>query len=324
MKQGAIHRILAACAVLAAAIGIGWGLSALLHDAAYASNVSELDDQIVAKQIEADEMKGKLEGTEARINELTVAMYRYADPSAVLDTLFASRDIKDFLVNLDYFNRIHAEMTSSVASLREQTAALEGAQRELEMLREEKAIRVKSASEAFYDHYAQGDGRWGNLEYWGGTLSWTGCGLCAYTSAIDILTGQSLEPPAMLEMRGDWMGMDHYPDHTIGTPDGSTHAELTKRLFDLDCYNCDGGDLLDEISDPNAVAVVLVRGQLKQNGGGWWWTAGHYVCAYDYSDGVLHVQDPAGLDWQGQDVQYSGSEIDTFVNEISSVVVYRN
>jgi hypothetical protein len=202
----------------------------------------------------------------------------------------------------------------------------ENAQAALQQLKDEKTARAKSLENAKYVQFAQANGPWSGLSYWNGNIGSSGCGLCAYTVMIDVLTGNDYTPADMLNIRGDWRGMDGYPDDYTGSG-GLTHAEWTLQNFDITMYNIDRNmeALKAELKEKESAAIVCTAGYvLKTASGSWYYTSGHFVTVVGYDEEGFHVSDSGRNSSEGTNVIYSDSDMVRMLSGASKVTIYKN
>lgn len=174
--------------------------------------------------------------------------------------------------------------------------------------------------------FSQDGEYWKILGYWDVNVGYAGCGLCSYTSAIDIVTGSSYTPTDMLVMRGDWAGMDNWIDDETGL-DGQTHRQFTYDKFSVASRNVDVDiDSLIKALDENAVCVICTGGPVFYDVyGNLYNYPGHFVCVYryDHDSGIFHVHDSAVEHYLGTNVEYEMWQMEDMVAYTSSIVAYR-
>lgn len=184
---------------------------------------------------------------------------------------------------------------------------------------------VKSA-DAEHLQFAQSGEPWSYMDYWGGTVAMNGCGLCAYTSVVDILTDADYTPTDMLSIRGDWEGMDNYADDRTGVASGQTHHDYTLEQFGIETYRIPVSldSLATTCSRGDSVAVLCAGGDDIFLGtvGDEHSYPGHFVCVWKY-DGVFHVHDSAISHGYGCDVIYTEEEMSELLSGTTSIMSYR-
>ena len=167
---------------------------------------------------------------------------------------------------------------------------------------------------------------WKILGYWNSNVGYTGCGLCSYTTAIDIVTASNYTPLDMLSLRGDWAGMDNYIDDTTGLDD-RTHGEFTYDMFKVSSRHVDlNTAALAEALQDNSAAVICTGGDVFYDVyGNNYYYDGHFVCAYRYDadTGIFHVHDSAIEHELGTDVHYTWEQMDDMLAYTTSIVAYK-
>ena len=157
-------------------------------------------------------------------------------------------------------------------------------------------------------YYSQSDTttKWYNDKYWGGaTIKKAGCGLVVYTMAIDMLTGQDIDPGEMNKLRGGkkhcWKGSDATPDSTKGALKGLTHAEWTEQTFGVSMKEIESDVDVEYVQRALEAGHVflLARGGnkcFKKSDGKWYYHGGHYniLYRYDAETETFYMHDPNG------------------------------
>lgn len=180
-------------------------------------------------------------------------------------------------------------------------------------------------------HFWQVNSEWGTLPYWGGTISSSGCGLCSYTTIINMLKGEKYTPATMLEKRGDWVGMEGFPDSSAGTLDGSTHAEWTQKTFGItvdgldDSINNDG--VKNYLKNGKSVLMICSAGTdiYRNSRGETRSSKGHFVVIYRYDEASkeFFVQDSAfNDDDAGKAVHYTEDQMQYLLSNTYHMVGY--
>lgn len=280
---------------------------------------------------ELNEAIGKIEGTiqareavvsEAQENLSNTIRDAYKngdlDPNSELDILMSSDDLSEMIASSQYLESINNKYVASIESAKDALDELSDARDTMKELKKIREAQIKSRERADSMHFRQWGTYYSDIRYYCGTIGTAGCGLCAYTVAINILKGTDYTPETMLPVCGDWQGLVHCPDMTVGTPDGSTHAEWTKSYFDVDMEVIDGSvsSLRKALSDDESVIIALARGYaFKYKSGQWRYTGGHYVCIYRCDEGGFYVQDSSGsTDEDGTAVYYTDSEMSNMIS----------
>lgn len=287
----------------------------------------EYDAEIATQEELLEQKQADLEAKQQVLGAAVRTVYKDYNTQSILDLLMDEEDLKTVLLRIDYVNQVSDHYHQAFEEVLDAKMKVEETVRELEIMRMERQNRAASADEAALIHYSQSGEEWSSLPYWGVSISYAGCGLCAYTTIIDILLNEDYTPADMLDMRGDWRGMDHWVYDSTGTPDGSTHYDWTLNNFEIETYDIDRdtSDLADELSHDDRAALMLVGGVgLKTNSGGRWYTDGHFIAVYDYDDEGFHVHDSALSKSEGSNVIYSWSDMESLMSGAKRLVIYKN
>lgn len=202
---------------------------------------------------------------------------------------------------------------SALSVLTEQRDELNGLQ---EGLRNRLEAQLNRDDGQF--HFCQWGESWSSLPYYGtGSVGSDGCGLCSYTTMVDLLTGSDYDPGEMLAMRGDWAGLEEQLDWTNGTPDGSTHREWTKKTFDIDLTTIDNtvAACREALNEPETVLIIGPMGcTMHDKYGSTRWTNGHYTCVYRCDEGGFYMHDSAYSGDAGTAVYYTDAEMQSILD----------
>ena len=198
---------------------------------------------------------------------------------------------------------------------------------EVSMPQETIVPYIKSPN-ASYMQFAQSGEPWSDLGYWGDNVALNGCGLCCYTTIVDILTDSSYTPETMLSIRGDWQGMDNYVEDNTGLINGMTHGQFTFDTFGINSFevDCSIGSLALQVSRGDTVAMVCAGGDdiFVDAYGGIYSYPGHFICVWTKNaDGTYLVHDSAVSHGRGCNVTYSAEQMETLIEHSSSIVAYR-
>lgn len=172
--------------------------------------------------------------------------------------------------------------------------------------------RLESAPERI--HFCQADPRWAQLPYYGGDMAHCGCGLCAFTMAVGILTGSRMTPADVYRIRA-----------AQGVGQSDDRGGICARDAH-ECFNCMNERLFGvrsaflEDSTVEGFRRVLSAGgnviwcSSRDIGEPWIWSdgakqacqhpEGHLVCVWKYEDGRFLVKDSWGDARRGNDVAY--------------------
>ena len=309
-----------ACIITTLAIG------GITPEKAYAAkSLAEYDAEIATQEELLAEKEAELEAKKVLLGSAVRTVYRDYTTKDILNVLMSEEDLDQALQQLNYIYQVSDYYRQSLEDVYDAKVTVEEMIKELDYMRTERQARAINVDEAALIQYSQSGEEWSNLPYWGVSISYAGCGLCAYTSIIDILLEEDYTPREMLDIRGDWRGMDHWVHDSTGTPDGSSHHDFTLEKFGIDTYECErsASTLAEELEGGEACALVLVHGvSLKINGGGSWWTDGHFINVFAYDDEGFHVHDSATSYSQGRNVIYSKGEMEGVLSG-ATVVIYR-
>lgn len=317
-------------AICTALMGILVALSLVFGtaDAAAAKTIADYDAEIAAQEKVVEEKEAASAEAQSVLAEATSWYYKNISSGAVVDMIFNESGITEAIDKMSYMDKIYATYAQKKTDAEMARNEAIGAQEALEVLREEKKARAHSLVNARNIQFPQGGGQaWSNIRYWGGTVATSGCGLCAYTVVIDALTGKDYTPADMMGIRGDWKGMDGYPDDGTGVPGGESHHDFTLDTFEIETWNIDNSveALKESLTERETAAIVCSRGQaFKDNSGSWRWSSGHFVAVVGYDENGFHVADSAYSREQGTDVVYSDSEMAKMLRGANLVTVYSN
>lgn len=305
---------------------VSLAVSAVAPRQAHALTLAEIRSDISATQDEIEASEAKRDAAMEALGDVSSEIYKIDSAGSLLTTLISSDDIDGLIKNIEYLRSVGREYARAAQQASEASDELNMRLDELEELEAIEKAREEAWKEADKKHFPQGGGMpWSNLPYWGANVAWAGCGLCAYTSVVDILTGADYTPTEMLDIRGDWVGMESHVNDASGTPDGSTHHDFTLKTFGIESYESEIRDseaFATELSKEETVSIVCARGTVFHNkDGSYRYTDGHYVCVYKYDDEGFHVHDPATQD---ANIIYTHSEMQRLLNGTSSVVFYCN
>lgn len=294
---------------------------------AYAKTIAEYDQEIAEQEKIVEKADKENTTAQKTLGEAAVWYYQNGAPSNLLDIIVFSTNFVETINKAEYVSIIYQQYAEAVKKAKDAKQNAETQQTVLEELKKEKTNRALSLKNAGKIQFAQsGMDEWSNLRYWTGTISRSGCGLCAYTVIINVLTGNEYTPADMYKIRGDWKGMDGYPDDFTGSK-GKTHAEWTKDKFDIDTYNISisVNDLKKEVSKPEACAMVCSAGNsFKNKSGEWRYSGGHFVAVLGYDEEGFHVSDSAYTWDEGHDVVYSDNEMARMLRSANHITVYQN
>lgn len=302
------------------AIALSVAMSGILAPStAFGQTIGELNDAIKTVEVTIRDREAVVTAAQDSLSSTIRDAYKNGDlePNSEIEIVMNSDDLADIIAGAQYLESINNKYIDSINSAQTALDSLTEAKETLVELKEMKQQQQKARENADSIHFRQWGEYYSDIRYYAGTIGTAGCGLCAYTVAINILKGTDYTPDTMLPVCGDWQGLIHYPDDTTGTPDGTTHAEWTKSYFDVDMRTIDNSisALRSSLSDNESVIIALARGySFKNKSGDWRYTGGHYVCIYRCDDKGFYVQDSALQGDEGIAVYYTDAEMATMLN----------
>ena len=284
------------------------------------TQVQQAQDNAKQKEREYGDAKDALEGT-------VDAAYKGGNVS-IINLITSPSDMQEMLSLVKYGNAMTRTAADKVSAAEKAKSDADNAVAAAQTLYDRKKSQEESLKNADSIHFCQASSPWGQMRYWNGTVATHGCGLVAYTVAIDILTGRNMAPSQMLSERGDWAGTEQTVDSTTGGH-GRTHEAETLALFGVHTTALDtGGDRLATLDaalgDESVVQICAAGRAFKNNEGYWRWSNGHYILVYRRADdGGYMVQDSSWTD-KGRAVHYSASEMRVMLSNTHSMVKYSN
>lgn len=303
---------------VAAALALGQVLAWATPTAAHAQTIAEIDESISRIEQTIGEKEQAVSDAQGSLSDVIRDAYKSgelgASPEVAL--LIQSDTLDDLIEGAQYATTISDRYVAMIDAAKATLDELEEARDSLTELRAVREAQIRARERADSMHFCQWGESYSDIRYYCGTIGSAGCGLCAYTVAINILKGTDYTPETMLATCGDWAGLVHNLESRKGTPDGSTHAEWTKSYFDVDMTRIGNSvsELRDALSDGESVVIALARGaSYKNKSGSWRYTRGHYVCIYRCDDEGFYVQDSAQKANEGAAVYYRDSEMGTML-----------
>lgn len=316
-----IMGVAASLAILASSITI-------VPASADAKTIADYDAEIAAQEKVVEEKDAAAKTAQAILAETTSWYYKNIASGSVADMILNESGIEEAIDKISYMDKIYATYAQKKADAEAAKNEALGAQEALEVLKAEKKDRARSLANARALQFPQGNGQsWSNIRYWNGNIATSGCGLCAYTVVIDVLCGKDYTPADMIGIRGDWRGMDGYPDDGTGVKGYDSHHDFTLGTFEIETWNIDNSvDALKEaLEEKESAAIVCSRGQaFKNRSGAWRWSSGHFVAVIGYDEQGFHVADSAYSKEEGADVIYSDAEMAKMLRSANLVTVYSN
>lgn len=318
---------LALIVLIIAGIIIAAGSILITPATAEAKRIADFDAEIAAQEQVVAEKQAIEDEAKTVLSEATTWYYKNFSVDTINEILAGRKSIADTLDQLSYMDTLYASYAQKARSAELAKAEAAQAKEALEQLRAERASRARTLESAAGIQFAQGGMQgWSGLRYWNGTIGSSGCGLCAYTVIIDILCGRDYTPADMLSIRGDWRGMDGYPEDHTGSKYGS-HHDFTLSEFEIETWNIGNSveELKDALRERETAAMVCSHGHVfKNKSGSWRWSSGHFVAVLGYDEQGFHVSDSAYSKDQGADVIYSDTEMARMLSGANKVTIYSN
>lgn len=295
---------------------------------ASAKTIADYDEEIAAQEKIVEEKDSAAKEAQDVLAEATNWYYKNIASESIADLILNGSGIAETIDKMSYMDKVYAayyQKKEDAEAARNEAAAAKEA---LELLRDERIARARTLDNACSIQFPQGNNQpWSDIGYWTGTIATSGCGICAYTVVIDVLCGKDYTPADMMEIRGDWRGMDGYPDDETGVSSGKTHHDFTFDTFEVKTWNIDNSveELKDSLNEQETAAIVCSRGQVfKNRSGEWRWSSGHFVAVLGYDEQGFHVADSAYNEEERTDVIYTDSEMSKMLSNANLVTVYSN
>lgn len=297
---------------------------------ARAVTLDELHEQVEAAKVAAQEARDGYESKKAALDGIVNAAYKNGSKD-ITDALLGASSFGDVMNGLVYGSALTDDGVKKVQEAREAQATADEAIARAEELAAQEESRIAARENARYMHFTQWKEPWAGIPYWGGTIASAGCGLIAYTVAMNILTGSDYTPATMLDFRGDWSGSEQSLDSTYGTPDGSTHAEWTYANFGVESIMLPtSGDRMATLdaalAGGESAIQICASGYAFKDTFGWRNSPyGHYITIYlhDEETDTYYVQD-SSASFGEEAIEYSRDEMSRLMSHAYTIVEYRN
>lgn len=171
---------------------------------------------------------------------------------------------------------------------------------------------AKQAENVFF---SQEDPRWAGLPYYFDDIGGSGCGLCAFTAAVNLLTGRNLSPLDVYRARQE-CGLDQRSDIS-GVCARDAHEalnDLNRRLFGVESEFLEdasiegfrralaGGDAVIWCSSRDTGEPWIWSDGSKQE---WQHPKGHLVAVWKCEGGCFFLKDSSGPCCKGNNVCYT-------------------
>lgn len=300
--------------------------SSIPLSSAEAKTLQEYDDEIAAAQQNVTNKETELSVVRSSLDDTATWMYKNGTGDSLVKLFTGCDNVSSTISNIEYMTHVYEQYKQKTIDADNARKDAENAVESLKTLRADKEKRIRNLARANDIQFQQGASPWNTLPYWGSTIGWAGCGLCAYTVIIDVLTGADYTPSDMLDIRGDWRGMDGFVDDATGTP-GSTHHDYTKSTFDIETYSIPKTveAMRNEVSSDEKCAMICAAGNVFKDGSGAWrWSSGHFIAVYAYDEQGFHISDSSYNHDLGANVIYSDSDMARLLSGTQQIVVYSN
>lgn len=296
---------------------------------AHAETIAELSARIEEIEGQMREREEVVDATKASLVETVREAYKTGDrsPQSALSFILASGDMDALLSKTQYADAMSRKYIHEIDAAREARAELEGMRDELESMRKELEARrdsMANADDGRY-HYCQWGESYSDIRYYCGTIGSAGCGLCCYTSVVNILNGTSYDIPTMLSTRGDWRGEEGLLDSYAGTHGGMTHHDWTLDHFGIESEPIPAtvGAARAALEGGESCLILCTKGKVfHDKAGAWRWSNGHFVCLYRCDDNGFYVHDPSYQGDNGTAVFYSDAEASAMFANANNLVKY--
>lgn len=313
--------------VIAVATGMVGGLTGF-PTISYAKTIAELDESIASIEASLATKEQLVNSTQAELSDNIKTAYKTNNMgSSTLVALMDSNGIEQMLSNEQYARSINRKYIESINNATTAVAELADAKETLEGLRAEKVAQQEARKNADTMHFCQWGQYYSDIRYFCGTIGSAGCGLCAYTSAVNILKGTDYTPDSMLSLRGDWAGTEEYITSTVGSPDGKNHADWTYDTFGIHMEQLDANTAVArQVLEDNECALIICSGGtvFHDKAGVWRWSGGHYVLAYRCDDNGFYVHDSSYQGDNGTAVYYTDAEIAPMLRTAEQMIMLHN
>lgn len=294
---------------------------------AYAKTIAEFDAEIAAQEQVVSEKQAALDQAKKVLAEATTWYYKNLNTDAIGEIMTGQRSIAETIDQISFIDALYQSYSQKVQASELAKKEAAEASEALSRLKSERMSRSRSIEASSSIQFAQGGmPEWSGLRYWNGNIGTSGCGLCAYTVIIDVLCGKDYTPADMHAIRGDWRGMDGYPEDRTGSKIG-THHDFTLSEFDVETWNISNSldELKSALRERESAAMVCSQGRVFKNRSGVYrWSGGHFVAVIGYDEQGFHVSDSAYSKDEGANVIYSDAEMRSMLSNASKVTIYSN
>lgn len=299
-----------------------------LPTVSYAKTVSELDEAIASIEANLVAKEQAVTETQAELSNTIKATYKSNQGgNPTLTALIDANGLESMVSNEQYARSINKKYVNAINSATAARDELSEAKATLEALRAEKIAQQEARKHADSMHFCQWGEYYSDIRYFCGTIGSAGCGLCAYTSAVNILKGTNYTPDTMLSLRGDWAGTEEYIDSKVGSPNGQNHADWTESTFDIHMETLNANTTLArQVLEDNEATIIICSGHtvFHDKAGVWRWSGGHYVLAYRCDEGGFYVHDSSYKGDNGSGVYYTDAEMQNMLDVAGQMIMLHN
>lgn len=298
----------------------------------YALTLDEVTEELARAEDSVDACEQAVTDAQAALAMSMRESYKSGDADAgkVWELILDSDSMEALITATEYVTSLSRKQGQVIDDAKHALWELTGERERLASLQSEEQGRIAAQEnrDSGKYHFCQWGESWSGLPYWGGgSIGADGCGLCSYTTMVNLLTGSDYDPAGMLALRGDWAGQEEKVDWTNGTPDGTTHAEWTKRTFDIDLTQIEVSvaSCRQALNESETVLIVGPEGTtMHDRYGNTRWTNGHYVCVYRCDDSGFYMHDSAYSGDAGTAVYYTDAEFADIISTTPIVLKCSN
>lgn len=174
---------------------------------------------------------------------------------------------------------------------------------------------------------SQNDPRWAAHPYWESDFTGMACGLCSFTTAVNILTGTRLNPVEVYDMRAEW-GLPQKQEGEGDICACDAHEEfnpMMRELFGVESVFLEDKSL-ESFAQTLEAGDCVIWFSSRDWGEPWIWadgskcenqyTMGHLICAWKHENGLFYVKDPNGTREQGNNVTYNHEQFERLLQGV--------
>lgn len=174
---------------------------------------------------------------------------------------------------------------------------------------------------------SQNDQRWAEHPYWERDFTGMACGLCSFTTAVNILTGTRLSPVEVYDMRAAW-GLPQKQEGEGDICACDAHEEFNPMMREL--FGVESSFLEDKSLESFARTLeagdCVIWFSSRDWGEPWIWAdgskcenqyaMGHLICAWKHENGLFYIKDPNGTREQGNNVAYNHEQFERLLQGV--------